>query len=75
MTARIVIVALRKGEHCESPELDFSAILWYTIYRAKGGARELYTTRRGAGFPEGAGKSWNSGKKAELSAGAESRLA
>lgn len=43
MTARIV---LRKSEHCESPELDFSAILWYTIYRAKGGPQALYDPPR-----------------------------
>ena len=75
MTARIVIIALRKSEHCESPELDFSAILWYTIYRAKGGARELYITRRGAGFPR---RSWKKlefqlNTKAETLAGAESK--
>ena len=69
MTARIVIIVLGKSEHCESPELDFSAILWYTIYRA----------RDGATGPIAPPRSWVSPKelelKAGLSAGAESRLA
>ena len=73
MTARIV---LRKSEHRESPELDFSAILWYTIYRAKGGPQALYDPR-GAGFPR---RSWKKLElqlniKAETLAGAEYRLA
>lgn len=77
MTARIVIIALRKSEHYESPELDFSAILWYTIYKARDGARELYIARRGAGFSR---RSWKklefqlTGRKAGALAGAESHL-